>query len=101
MYVANETPMRLYQNIHILLDQRRQAARETGARGPRVLVAGPSDSGKSTLCRILVNYAVRMDNRPIYVDLDVGQGAVVLPGTIVATPVTLPVVVDECFPMSA
>merc|ERR1711865_731442 len=55
MYVANETPMRLYQNIHILLDQRRQAARETGARGPRVLVAGPSDSGKSTLCRILVN----------------------------------------------
>lgn len=101
MYVANETPMRLYQNIHTLLEQRRQAARETGGRGPRVLVAGPCDSGKSTLCRILVNYAVRTDCRPIYADLDVGQGAVVLPGTIVATPVTLPVTVDESFPMSA
>ena len=31
------------------------------------------DVGKSTLCRILLNYAVRLGRRPIYCDIDVGQ----------------------------
>jgi ATPase subunit of ABC transporter with duplicated ATPase domains len=42
-------------------------------RGPRVLVVGPTDVGKSTLCRLLVNYAVRSGHTPLLVDLDVGQ----------------------------
>ena len=29
--------------------------------------------GKSTVCRLLLNYAVRLGRKPIYVDLDVGQ----------------------------
>ena len=37
------------------------------------MVCGPTDVGKSTLCRLLVNYAVRMGQQPIYIDLDVGQ----------------------------
>ena len=37
------------------------------------MICGPSDVGKSTLCRLLLNYAVRMGRRPIYVDLDLGQ----------------------------
>jgi polyribonucleotide 5'-hydroxyl-kinase len=38
-----------------------------------VVVAGPVDVGKSSLCRILLNYAVRARRQPILVDLDVGQ----------------------------
>lgn len=46
------------------------------------MVVGPADVGKSTLTRILLNYAVRMRRRPILVDLDVGQGHISIPGTI-------------------
>jgi len=60
----------------------RRAADTDGKRGPIVLVVGPTDVGKSTLCRILLNYAVRLGRRPIYVDLDVGQGSISVPGTI-------------------
>ena len=31
--------------------------------------------GKSTVCRLLLNYAVRLGRKPVYVDLDVGQVA--------------------------
>lgn len=34
---------------------------------------GPVDVGKSTLCQLLLNYAVRMGRRPVFVDLDIGQ----------------------------
>ena len=37
------------------------------------MVAGPVDVGKSTLCKLLSNYAVRLGRRPVFVDLDVGQ----------------------------
>lgn len=37
------------------------------------MICGPTDVGKSTLCRLLLNYAVRMGRRPVYVDLDLGQ----------------------------
>lgn len=45
-------------------------ATERGARGPRVMVVGAADSGKSTLCSTLVAYAARMSREPIFVDLD-------------------------------
>ncbi len=37
------------------------------------MVVGPTDVGKSTLCRLLVSYASRLGRAPILVDLDVGQ----------------------------
>ena len=37
------------------------------------MITGPTDVGKSTLCKLLLNYAARMDRAPVYVDLDVGQ----------------------------
>lgn len=46
------------------------------------MVVGPGDVGKSTLTKILLNYAVRMGRRPIFVDLDVGQGHISVPGTV-------------------
>ena len=38
-----------------------------------MIQVGPTDVGKSTVCRLLLNYAVRLGRKPIYVDLDVGQ----------------------------
>lgn len=69
-------------NVHAALEQQRVAAEKEGTRGPVTMVVGPGDVGKSTLVKLLLNYAVRMARRPIYVDLDVGQGNISVPGTI-------------------
>ena len=58
---------------------------------------GPQDVGKSTLCRILLNYAVRMGRAPIFVDLDVGQGEISVPTTLGANLVERPADIDEGF----
>lgn len=56
-------------------------------RGPRVVVVGPEDSGKSTLCKTLLAYAARMGWCPLFIDGDLGQGEIVVPGCIAASPV--------------
>ncbi|CAB3990730.1 polyribonucleotide 5 -hydroxyl-kinase Clp1 [Paramuricea clavata] len=81
-YISRETPMLMYLNLHAALDQMREKAKKNpGLTGPRIMITGPGDVGKSTLCRILLNYAVRLGRRPIYCDLDVGQGSVSIPGS--------------------
>jgi len=114
-YTSKETPMIQYLNVHASLEQSRKEAAAAAAalkegeaqsedkpdRGPIVLVVGPTDVGKSTLCRILLNYAVRMGRRPIYVDLDVGQNALSVPGTISAVLVERPAAVDGHFAQTA
>jgi polyribonucleotide 5'-hydroxyl-kinase len=62
-----------YINIHQVLQNLRQQAKDNKRPGPRVLVAGPTDTGKSSLCRMLLNWAVRSDHQPTYVDLDIGR----------------------------
>lgn len=81
-YISKETPMVQYLNCHSALEQLREQAEEKDERGPVAMVVGPMDVGKSTLCRILLNYAVRLGRRPLYVDTDIGQGALAIPGTI-------------------
>lgn len=68
-------------------------------QGPRVVVAGPTDVGKSSLCRMLLNWAVRAGSQPTYVDLDVGQGTVTAPGCLAATPIETPIDVEEGYPV--
>jgi len=87
-YVSDSTPMVAYVNTHMQLEARRDAALANQDFGPRVLLAGPSDSGKSTAARILAAYACRVDRTPLYVDLDVGQSALAVPGTICASPLS-------------
>lgn len=82
IYTAKETPMVLYSNCHAALEIMRAQSEKDNKRGPIAMVVGPMDVGKSTVCRILLNYAVRMGRRPIYVDLDVGQGSISIPGTV-------------------
>lgn len=100
-YIAKETPMVQYLNCHAALEQLRKEADETNGKGPIVMVVGPVDVGKSTVCRILLNYAVRQGRRPIYVDLDVGQGNVSVPGTMSALLVERPAKVEDDFSQQA
>ncbi|EFX89485.1 protein CLP1 homolog [Daphnia pulex] len=97
-YVARETPMIIYLNTHAGLEQiRKKADADETKRGPIAMIVGPTDVGKSTVCKLLLNYAVRMGRRPIYVDLDVGQGQLSIPGTIGAMAIERPADVEEGF----
>lgn len=62
-----------YINTHQVINNLRTSAQQSGGQGPRVMVVGPTDSGKSTLCKMLLNWAVRMGSQPTYVDIDVGE----------------------------
>ena len=57
--------------------------------------------GKTTLCRILLNYGVRLGRRPIFIDLDVGQQNIGIPGTIGGLMVERPADPVEGFDMKA
>ncbi|XP_078530264.1 polyribonucleotide 5'-hydroxyl-kinase Clp1 [Lissotriton helveticus] len=100
-YVSKDTPMLLYLNIHTALEQMRRQAEKEDERGPRVMVVGPTDVGKSTICRLLLNYAVRVGRRPTFVELDVGQGNVSIPGTMGALYIERPADVEEGFSVQA
>jgi polyribonucleotide 5'-hydroxyl-kinase len=94
-YEAQETPVPVYLNLHTMLDQTRQdavaaqqtqppqpgalggTAGSTSGQGPRVIIVGPMDSGKSTLTKSLLNWAVRCSWQPTFVDLDVGRCKVI------------------------
>lgn len=96
-YISKETPMTLYLNTYAAMEQMRHKAEAEETRGPRVLVVGPSDVGKSTLCRLLVNYAVRSGHTPVLCDLDVGQGQISVPGTLSSVVMERMVDVEEGF----
>ena len=95
IYQSEDTPMSQYLNIHDTLEARRTKAKAGQGEGPRTMIVGPTDSGKSTLSKILLNYAVRAGWAPTFADLDIGQGAITVPGCISATPVEAPIDIEE------
>lgn len=101
-YVSKETPMLMYLNLHAALDQMREKAKKNVELfGPKIMITGPGDVGKSTLCRILLNYAVRLRRHPVFVDIDVGQGSVSIPGSAGALLIERPADIEEGFPVHA
>ncbi|XP_043471503.1 protein CLP1 homolog [Leptopilina heterotoma] len=100
-YIAKETPMIIYLNCHAALEPMRDIAEKGESQGPITMIVGPCNVGKSTLSKILLNYAARMHRRPIFVDLDVGQGQISIPGTIGALLVERPASVTEGFSQQA
>ncbi|CAB1325459.1 unnamed protein product [Coregonus sp. 'balchen'] len=100
-YVSKDTPMLLYLNTHAALEQMRRQAERDNERGPRVMVVGPTDVGKSTVCRLLLSYAVRLGRRPTLVELDVGQSGVSVPGTMSALCIERPADVEEGYSVQA
>ena len=84
-YTAEETPMQEYINVHFALESLREQAKIYRREGPRVLILGPEDAGKSTLAKVLTAYGVRAARSPVLANLDVTEGAMSLPGTMTAT----------------
>lgn len=109
-YTSEETAMGHYQSASILFEQMRVLSLATSngapldglnpqnipATPPHILVLGPENSGKTTLCKTLINYAVRGEPwgqdewSPILVNVDPGDGAWSVPGSISATSVFTP-----------
>lgn len=74
-----------YANVHFALETVRQDAKAMGKDGPRVLILGPEDAGKSSLTKILTGYATKAGRQPIVVNLDPTEGMLSVPGTLTAT----------------
>ncbi|KAK6345892.1 Cleavage polyadenylation factor subunit clp1 [Orbilia blumenaviensis] len=109
-YIAEETPMATYLNLHVALEKLRVAASDCppttdGAQGPRILLVGPPDVGKTTLCKILTGYSIRQGRKPMVINLDTaGEGVLTVPGTISAASFGSVMDVEDGFgssPMSA
>lgn len=64
------------------------ASKNSCREGPRVLLAGPVDCGKSALQRVLISYAVKLGRSPMLVDLDVSQNSLSVPGTMAASSIS-------------
>jgi polyribonucleotide 5'-hydroxyl-kinase len=118
VYVSEETDANVaYVNTHAQLEAMRDEAlssllpgnnpqsgvnptADAGAtnnvEGPRVLLVGPTDCGKSSIVRTLSSYAVKLSRSPIIVDLDVSQNMLSVPGTIAASPLSIECISAEC-----
>ncbi|KAI5292645.1 hypothetical protein KEM52_006173 [Ascosphaera acerosa] len=109
-YIAEETPMMEYANVHFGLEAQRERverararARTAGQRdrdadvdGPRVLILGPDDAGKTSLAKILTAYATKRGRQPIVVNLDPTEGMLsVPPGGLTATAFRTMIDVEE------
>ncbi|CAE5964599.1 unnamed protein product [Arabidopsis arenosa] len=60
---------------------------------------GHRDSGKSTSAKVLLNWAVKDGWKPTFVDLNIGQSSITIPGTVSATPIKMLVDPVEGFPL--
>ncbi|KAE8448649.1 Cleavage polyadenylation factor subunit clp1 [Mollisiaceae sp. DMI_Dod_QoI] len=85
-YIAEETPMTQYVNTHFALEKLRDEAEQNGREGPRVLVVGPTNSGKTSLAKLLTAYALRMGRQPMVINTDSREGLLSIPGSLTATP---------------
>jgi polyribonucleotide 5'-hydroxyl-kinase len=84
-YTAEETPMVEYANVHFALETMREEAQSIGKDGPRVLLLGPENTGKTSLAKILTAYATKIGRQPLVVNLDPTEGMLGVPGTLAAT----------------
>ena len=84
----------VYLNFHASLEKIRANANNDN-RGPRLMVCGNESVGKTTLCRILSNYAARKYRKVILIDANVAMNDICLPGSIAALIVTKPYEIVE------
>ncbi|CDK25710.1 unnamed protein product [Kuraishia capsulata CBS 1993] len=93
-YVSDESCMTNYLNLHFALERLRKEAstyNETSTDkrlGPKVLIVGNKDSGKTSLAKILTAYATKMDRQPILVNLDPSTANFSIPGMLTGTTIS-------------
>ena len=76
--------MTTYTNVHFAVENLREYARATNSLGPRILVVGPDNAGKTSLVKLLAAYATRSGRKPVVANLDPKEGMLTMPGTISA-----------------
>ncbi|KAJ5654101.1 hypothetical protein N7490_001104 [Penicillium lividum] len=84
-YTSDDTPMMEYANLHFALESIREESQGSGRDGPRVLLLGPENAGKTSLSKILTAYATKLGGQPLVVNLDPTEGMLSVPGTLTAT----------------
>ena len=77
-----------YGNLHFAIEQIRDEAAVDGKDGPRVLVVGPENAGKTTLVKLLTAYATRCGHQPVAVNVDPKEGMLSIPGSLSAATFT-------------
>lgn len=75
-----------YVNTHFALEKLRKEAKQRGGDGPRVLVVGPNNAGKTSLVKMLTAYAQRQGGQPMVINTDSREAMLSIPGTLTATP---------------
>lgn len=94
-YVAEETQMSSYANAHFALENLRDRATQMNETGPRILVVGPENAGKTSVVKILTAYAVKAGRQPMVVNLDPRQSMMSVPGSLTAAAFSSIVDVEE------
>lgn len=74
-----------YANLHFALETLRNQSSSSSNQGPRIMIVGPNNSGKTSLVKILTAYAVRMGRCPVVVNTDPSEGVLSLAGTLSAS----------------
>ncbi|CAI4052059.1 hypothetical protein SKDZ_15G3880 [Saccharomyces kudriavzevii ZP591] len=77
--------MKYIYNLHFMLEKIRMSNFE----GPRVIIVGESQTGKTSLSRTLCSYALKFNAyQPLFINLDPQQPTFTIPGCISATPIS-------------
>lgn len=84
-----------YANLHFALERQRDEATSSGRDGPRVLILGPEDAGKTSLVKLLTAYATRSGRQPLAVNLDPKEGLLSIPGSLSAAAFSSTIDVEE------
>lgn len=74
-----------YVNTHFAIEKIRDEASQAGKLGPRVLIVGPSNAGKTSLAKLLTAYALRAGRQALLVNTDTREGVLSIPGSLTAT----------------
>lgn len=97
-YSSDETACNVaYVNTHAQLEALRDDAAAANNNksseddrskldGPRVLICGPKESGKSSLSKVLLAYATKLGRTPLFLDLDPCDNSLSPVGTLSAGP---------------
>ncbi|KAL4486056.1 hypothetical protein ABPG72_003990 [Tetrahymena utriculariae] len=79
---TDESQYPIYANINQYLHELRSQAQDQRKIGPKILICGPNQSGKTTVSKTLTNYCCKLGWTPVLVDLDPMLNTVMAGGCI-------------------